>query len=140
MIRLQGIKKQFFTENGKRGRYILKGIDLTLPNNGLVSILGPSGCGKTTFLNILSLLETPDEGKLFFNDVDSTTLSESQKDEFRHLRIGYIYQEYNLIRHLTVRDNIKLAFNLGSTMSKFDEDARITMLMEEFNISHYLAR
>ena len=136
MIRLQGIKKQFFTENGKRGRYILKGIDLTLPNNGLVSILGPSGCGKTTFLNILSLLETPDEGKLFFNDVDSTTLSESQKDEFRHLRIGYIYQEYNLIRHLTVRDNIKLAFNLGSTMSKFDENARITMLMEEFNISH----
>ena len=118
MIRLENIKKRFFTENGKRSRYILKGIDLTLPDTGFVSILGPSGCGKTTFLNILSLLENPDEGKLYFDDVDSTSLSERQKDEFRHLRIGYIYQEYNLIRHLSVYDNIKLAFDLGSTMTK----------------------
>ena len=135
MIRLEGVKKKFFTENGKRSRYILKGIDLVLPDVGFVSILGPSGCGKTTFLNILSLLENPDEGKLFFNDLDSTTFSESKKDEFRHLRIGYIYQEYNLIRHLNVWDNIKLAFNLGSTLPKNEEDKRVQQLLEEFGIA-----
>ena len=134
MIRLEGIKKKFFTDNGKRSRYILKGLDLILPDTGFVSILGPSGCGKTTFLNILSLLENPDEGKLYFDDVDSTTFSEKTKDEFRHLRIGYIYQEYNLIRHLNVWDNIKLAFNLGSTLSKDKEDERIKQLLKDFNI------
>lgn len=135
MIRLEGIKKKFFTENGKRSRYILKGIDLVLPDTGFVSILGPSGCGKTTFLNILSLLESPDEGQLFFDDVDSTTFNEKTKDEFRHLRIGYIYQEYNLIRHLNVFDNIKLAFDLGSTLSKDKETKRIDKLMADFNIT-----
>ena len=134
MIRLEGIKKKFFTDNGKRSRYILKGLDLILPDTGFVSILGPSGCGKTTFLNILSLLENPDEGKLYFDDVDSTTFSEKTKDEFRHLRIGYIYQEYNLIRHLNVWDNIKLAFNLGSTLPKDKEDERIKQLLKDFNI------
>ena len=136
MIRLEGIKKKFYTENGKRSRYILKGINLTLPDTGFVSILGPSGCGKTTFLNIVSLLENPDEGKLYFNDADSTTFSESKKDEFRHLRIGYIYQEYNLIRHLNVWDNIKLAFNLGSVLPKDKEDDRVQELLLEFGIDH----
>ena len=83
----------------------------------------------------ISLLESPDEGQLFFDDVDSTTFNEKTKDEFRHLRIGYIYQEYNLIRHLNVFDNIKLAFDLGSTLSKDKETKRIDKLMADFNIT-----
>ena len=130
MIKLINVQKRFFTENGKRSRYVLKGIDLVLPDTGFVSILGPSGCGKTTFLNLLSLLDSPDEGKIFFNDIDSSTLDEKQKDEFRHYRMGYIYQEYNLIRHLSVYDNIKLAFNLGSIYeTKEEEEKRITQLI-----------
>lgn len=139
MIKLIDVKKRFFTENGKRSRYVLKGINLELPDTGFVSILGPSGCGKTTFLNLLSLLDNPDEGDIFFDNIKASELSEQEKDEFRHYRMGYIYQEYNLIRHLSVYDNIKLAFNLGSIyQNKEDEEKRIQQLIDELGLEEII--
>ncbi len=138
MIKVENVSKKFYTENGKKYRYILKNVSLTLPNKGLVSILGHSGCGKTTFLNVISTLEEPDEGKLFFNDIDSTTLTNTQKDELRHLHIGYIYQEHNLISHQTVYENIRMSFNLGSTMSRKEEHEKIIQLADEFHLNEIL--
>ena len=138
MIRLEHIAKKFYTENGKKFRYILKDVNLTLPNKGLVSILGPSGCGKTTFLNIISTLETPDEGKLYFNDIDSSKLNDAGRDELRHLHIGYIYQEHNLISHQTVYENIRMSFNLGSTLSRKEEDEKIKELSHRFQLDDLL--
>ncbi len=140
MIVVKNIQKKFVIEEGKRSRYVLRDINLIFPDKGFVSILGPSGCGKTTFLNILSTMDTPDEGEIFINGVDITKFSEQQKVEYRHLKMGYIYQDYNLVRHLNVYDNIRLAFDLGSTIPKDQEDARVHALMEDFGIAHLSRR
>ncbi len=136
MIRIRNIEKKYVLEGTKKEYKVLKGITLTLPDKGLVSILGPSGCGKTTFLNLLSLLDTPSSGQILFNDVDISKFTEAQKDEFRHYRIGFVYQEYNLVEHLTVFDNVKLAFNIGSTIDANAENKRVLSLLERFNILH----
>ena len=140
MIVVKNIQKKFVIEEGKRSRYVLRDINLIFPDKGFVSILGPSGCGKTTFLNILSTMDTADEGEIFINGVDITKFSEQQKTEYRHLKMGYIYQDYNLVRHLNVYDNIRLAFDLGSTIPKDQEDARVHALMEDFGIAHLSRR
>ena len=140
MIVVKNIQKKFVIEEGKRSRYVLRDINLIFPDKGFVSILGPSGCGKTTFLNILSTMDTADEGEIFINGVDITKFSEQQKVEYRHLKMGYIYQDYNLVRHLNVYDNIRLAFDLGSTIPKDQEDARVHALMEDFGIAHLSRR
>ena len=140
MIVVKNLRKTFVIEAGKRSRDVLKDINLILPDKGFVSILGPSGCGKTTFLNILSTMDTADEGQVIFNGVDLTKLSEQEKVVYRHLRCGYIYQDYNLVRHLNVYDNIRLAFDFGSTIPKNEEDERIHALMKRFGITRLAKR
>lgn len=140
MIVVKNLKKKFDIEDGKRSRYVLKGISLILPDKGFVSILGPSGCGKTTFLNILATMDDADEGEIYFNGTDITKFSEKEKVEYRHLRTGFIYQDYNLVRHLNVYDNIRLAFDLGSTIPKDQENDRIHELMNNFGIAHLSKR
>ena len=79
-------------------------VTLTVPSGELVALLGPSGSGKTTLLRIISGLETPDEGSILFNGVDTTTR------DVRERQVGFVFQHYALFRHMTVFDNV--AFGL----------------------------
>lgn len=139
MIRVQALKKSF-KEKGSSEYEAIREITLSFAENGLVSVLGPSGCGKTTFLNLLSLLDVPSEGDIYFYDWNISNFKESDKEKFRHFSIGFVYQEYNLVEHLNVFDNVKLAFNIGSSVDKTQENAIVEQALEQLNISHLKKR
>jgi putative ABC transport system ATP-binding protein len=85
----------------------LRGLSLRISHGEFVAIAGPSGSGKTTLLNLLGLLDFPDEGSLRFEDQDTSGLNEHQRARIRRKRIGFIFQNLNLIPVLTSYENIE---------------------------------
>jgi putative ABC transport system ATP-binding protein len=86
----------------------LRGIDLQIPENEFVAIMGPSGSGKSTLMNILGCLDTPTEGKYFFNSVDVTLLNDDQLSAIRNKNIGFIFQSFNLLPRMSALHNVEL--------------------------------
>lgn len=89
-------------------RTALEGIDLTIKQGEFVAIMGPSGCGKTTLLNILGLLDRPDDGEYLLDGKDVGKLSNGRRAHLRARQIGTIFQSFNLINRLNVIDNVAL--------------------------------
>ena len=107
MIRLKGICKSY------NGREVLKGIDLEIADQDYLVILGASGSGKSTLLNVLSGLEKPDSGHVYYGEEDLSQLTEGQLTVFRRAQIAFIFQQYFLLPNLTVEQNVKMGANLA---------------------------
>ena len=107
MIRLKGIRKSY------NEREVLKGIDLEIVDQDYLVILGASGSGKSTLLNVLSGLEKPDSGHVYFGEEDLSQLTEGQLTAFRRAKIAFIFQQYFLLPNLTVEQNVKMGANLA---------------------------
>lgn len=107
MIRLKEICKSY------NGREVLKGIDLEIADRDYLVILGASGSGKSTLLNVLSGLEKPDSGHVYFGEEDLSQLTEAQLTAFRRAQIAFIFQQYFLLPNLTVEQNVKMGANLA---------------------------
>jgi len=105
MIQLKGISKWY--EAGGQRQFVLKDINLTVPEGDFVSIMGASGSGKTTLLNIIGLLDQPSEGDYEFDGVGVYQLKEKQRNELFKKNIGFVFQAYHLIEELSVYDNIE---------------------------------
>lgn len=88
---------------------VLKGIDLSFKKGEYVAIMGPSGSGKSTLLNILGCLDKPTDGRYFLGDQDVSTLDDDELSRIRGLRIGFIFQSFNLIAQLNIIENIEVA-------------------------------
>lgn len=106
IIKVQQLGKIFSTSDMLT--HALQGIDLEIQPGEYLSISGPSGCGKSTLLSIIGLLDFPSKGKLFFEGVDVDDLTLEQATAIRNEKIGFIFQQFNLIDDLNVFDNIAL--------------------------------
>jgi len=106
MVRLTDIHKYYF--NGSEPLHVLKGIDLTINEGELVSIMGSSGSGKSTLLNILGILDNYDKGNYELGDVVMKDLSEKKSAYFRNQMIGFVFQSFNLISFKTALENVAL--------------------------------
>ena len=106
MIDVKGLERVFIS--GKHITKALKGIDLTLPNTGLVFIIGKSGSGKSTLLNLIAGLDKPTAGQILFNGKDVCKFNEKQLDEYHYSNIGFIFQNYCLIDEMSVEANIAM--------------------------------
>ena len=104
MIELINLTKIYHSES--EGSLALKGISLKFPETGFVTITGESGSGKTTLLNVLSGFASYEEGSLFIDDVDFSTLGEDDIETYRKNDIGFVFQDYHLIESHTVLDNL----------------------------------
>ncbi len=107
MIRLKGIRKSY------NEREVLKGIDLEIADQDYLVILGASGSGKSTLLNVLSGLEKPDSGHVYYGEEDLSQQTEAQLTAFRRAQIAFIFQQYFLLPNLTVEQNVKMGANLA---------------------------
>ncbi len=87
--------------------HAVRDIDFTVKSGEFTAIVGPSGSGKTTFLNLISGLDTPTSGKVWLNDKQITEMNGNELSDFRRDHIGFIFQAYNLIPVLTVKENIE---------------------------------
>lgn len=109
MLKLINITKSF--KYGKQSQLVLNNINLNFKKAELVFILGPSGSGKSTLLNIIGTLITPDSGSLYLDNECITKYSQEELNYYRNNMIGFIFQNYHLIEHMTVLDNLKICQN-----------------------------
>lgn len=106
IIRIEGVSKVYRV--GSTVFYGLKRVDMTIYRGDFIAIMGPSGSGKTTLLNIIGLLDRPSSGHMFIDGVDVSTLSDKQLAWIRNMKIGFVFQQFNLINRLTVLENIEM--------------------------------
>ena len=111
MIKITSLCKVYRSKKLKRC-YALNGIDLTLPDAGLVFVLGKSGSGKSTLLNLIGGLDKITSGTIEVDGNDISNISERRMCNYRNSHVGFIFQDYHLIEELTVYDNILLSLNL----------------------------
>ncbi len=97
---------------------VLKGIDLEIFQNDFIAIMGPSGSGKTTLLNILSTIDKPTQGKVMLDGIDITKVSNRDLSKIRRDKIGFIFQDYNLLDTMTLQDNIALPLSLNGASGR----------------------
>ena len=106
----------------------LRGVNLKVEAGDFVSILGPSGSGKSTMLNLIGALDKPTSGTLLVDGVDIGKLNDNQLSELR-LKIGFVFQFFNLIPRLTAKDNVELSMSIAN-MNKADRKKRAIELLE----------
>ena len=116
MLKLKNIKKNYVTSN--EVVKALKGINIEFRKSEFVAILGPSGCGKTTLLNIIGGLDKYTSGDLVIDDVSTKKYKDRDWDTYRNHRIGFVFQNYNLITHQSVLANVELALTLSGVDKK----------------------
>lgn len=113
----------------------LNKVSFTIGDGEFVAIMGPSGCGKSTLLNILGLLDNPTAGSYRLDDKEVGNLRESERTEWRKGRIGFVFQSFNLIEEMTVRDNIMLPLN-NLKLDKAEKRRRVDEALRRMGISH----
>jgi putative ABC transport system ATP-binding protein len=133
MIELQHISRRYRSDEVETTA--LSDINLTIERGEFVAIMGPSGCGKSTLLNVLGTIDRPTEGAYLFEGKDLAKMSETGLAEHRATHLGFIFQSFNLIDDLTVRENIELGllYRKGSHGSRAE---RIEAAMDRVGIAH----
>ena len=133
MIRLENIEKVFRTEEVET--VALGGVSLDVKKGEFVAVMGPSGCGKSTLLNILGLLDNPTSGTYILDGQEVGRLKESQRTKVRKGQIGFVFQSFNLIDELNVRENVELPLTyLG--IPKRERQQRVKEILQRMAISH----
>ncbi len=118
-IEVVNLKKSY--KNGEVTTPVLKGMDMALDKGEIGVILGPSGSGKSTLLNIIGGIDRADSGAVTADNMEVTKLSDSQLTDYRRDKIGFIFQFYNLIPHLTVGENVEVVSNISSSPLPTDD-------------------
>lgn len=133
MIRTENLTRIFRTEEVET--IALNGVNIEVEDGEFIAIMGPSGCGKSTLLNILGLLDTPTEGKYWLGDEEVGHLKERERTAYRKGRIGFVFQNFNLIDELTVEENIDLQLKyLG--IGKAERKERVLDILRKVKLSH----
>ena len=127
-LEISGIRKSY--GQGDSAVQVLKGIDLTLDRGDFCVLLGPSGSGKSTLLNIIGGIDSADEGEITINGDAMSRMNERQLTLYRRDHLGYIFQMYNLIPNLTVRENIEVGAYLSRKPLDVDELLHLLGLWE----------
>ena len=106
LLSLNHITKSFGSEEDASKQMVLNDLSFAMEAGESAAILGPSGSGKTTLLNIIGSLESPDTGHVVFQDKNLTELTESELDDFRNTRIGFVFQFHHLLPQCTLMENV----------------------------------
>lgn len=132
-IEIKNLEKVFRTDSVET--VALNNISLTINDGEFVAIMGPSGCGKSTLLNILGLLDSPTSGSYLLDGREVASLKENERADYRKGKIGFIFQAFNLIDMLNVRDNIMLPLNcLG--LGKSEKEKKVAAILDRMGIAH----
>ncbi len=133
MLSLTDLSRVYRTETVETTA--LDGINLDIADGEFVAIMGPSGCGKSTLLNVVGMLDSPTSGSYVFNGQEVAGLPEAKLAEVRKENIGFIFQSFNLVDELTVRENVELAL-LYHNVPAAERRARVDAVMDKVGIGH----
>ncbi len=137
MIQIKNIVKNYLS--GDNVVHALKDVNLNFRNSEFVSILGPSGCGKTTLLNIIGGLDKYTSGDIVINGVSTKEYKDKDWDKYRNHYIGFVFQSYNLISHLSVLENVELALSIAG-LNKHEKRQRAIDALKEVGLENQLKK
>ncbi len=118
-LEIKDLKKSFATAENRTE--VLKGIDFSVEKGQICVLLGPSGSGKSTLLNIIGGIDQADEGYVSINGEKTADMKEKRLTQYRRRHLGYVFQMYNLIPNLSVRENIEVGAYLSDRPLELDE-------------------
>ena len=131
LLKATDIKKSYGNKFNRKE--VLKGIDISLNKGEFVSIMGASGSGKTTLLNVLSSIDNVTSGHIYIDGIDFTTLKDKKLADFRKNDLGFIFQDYNLLDTLTIKENIMLPLSIR-TISKKEAEQQFDSVSRQLGI------
>ena len=136
MIKIEKVNKYY--NRGKANQiHVIDNTSMILPDKGIVCLLGPSGCGKTTLLNAIGGLDKVDDGTITIDGQRITRFSSGKIDSIRNARIGYIFQNFNLLDDKTVFENVAIALRMIGIRDKTTVTARVRYCLEKVGIDQY---
>ncbi len=135
ILEVKGITKEYHL--GKTVIEALRGVDFSVRPGDFVSIVGPSGCGKTTLLNIIGCIDKPTAGTVILDGVDVSTFDDDREADTRLAHIGFIFQSFNLVGVLDVRENIEFPLILAK-LPKAERKARVDYLVDLVGLSDFV--
>ena len=118
---------------------VLSDISMDIYEKDFIAIMGPSGAGKTTLLNLLSTLDRPDHGEILLDGMDITRMKNKQLSQVRRDKIGFIFQDYNLLDNMSLEDNIALPLSLNGENSR-DIIHRVRKYARRFGLEEHLKK
>lgn len=133
MIELKNLSKVYRSHNVET--IALNNISLRIRQGEFVAVMGPSGCGKSSLLNVIGMLDTPNQGQYFFKQEDISQATEAQLVHQRKSHVGFIFQNFNLIEELNVYDNIELAL-LYQNFNQRERKQKVAEVMDRVGIAH----
>ncbi len=137
ILKLKDVSKEY----GLRGfrTRVLNNINFIVNEGDFISIMGPSGAGKTTLLNLISTLDKPTKGEIILDGKDITKIKNKELSNLRRDKIGFIFQDYNLLDNMNLMDNIALPLALGKKKTKSIED-KVINISEIFGLKEHLKK
>lgn len=130
-IEAVGLTKRY--GSGPESTLALRGIDFTVKRGDYVSISGPSGSGKSTLLNMIGALDRPSSGQVFLDGVDISRLSSSELAKIRNAKVGFVFQDFNLISRMSALENVELPLSIGGVPPR-ERRERAVALLKGFGI------
>ncbi len=138
ILELKAVKKEF--KKGAQTVQALRGVDLSIEKGEFLSIVGPSGSGKTTLLNIVGCLDTPTSGHVDYNGTSLASMKEGDLSNYRKDNIAFIFQAYNLIPVLSVRENVELPLVIEKKYTKKEMQMKSNKIIELVGLSEMADR
>ncbi|MBN1467813.1 MAG: ABC transporter ATP-binding protein [Fusobacteriaceae bacterium] len=136
LLTLENIKKNY--KLGETLVEALKGINLKVEKSDFLSIIGPSGSGKTTLLNIIGCIDNPSDGKVVLSNVEITNLNDKEITNLRLHKLGFIFQTFNLIPVLNIRENVEFPLLLMKKFSKNEIDKKVEKVIKEVGLENFI--
>lgn len=139
MISLRNLNK-YYNKGKSNEIHVINNTSIDFPKTGLVALTGPSGCGKTTLLNVIGGLDSFHSGEIVFNEKVIKRYNPLNWDILRNEKVGYIFQNYNLVLSRTVYENIELALNMAGLYEKKKVEERVNYVLESVGMYNYRKR
>lgn len=131
LLKLENVWRNY--KLGEISLSVLKGINLEIMPGSFVTIMGPSGSGKSTLMYLLGLLDTPSQGKIYLSGEDTSDFSEDKLAQIRGKKIGFIFQQFNLLQNLTALENVMLPMIFQGVPEKSRKE-KAKQLLESVNL------
>lgn len=138
IIEVRNLKK-IYNQFGINQKVAIQNLDLTVDKKEFICIMGASGSGKTTLINVLSTIDSCTHGKILINGEDIAVMSEKEKADMRKKKIGFIFQDYNLIHSLNIKDNILFSLRLNKVQEDIQKE-RFEKIIKKLKIEDIISK